>query len=161
MKKTILILAAGTAIAALGACSSLSSRDNSPNEFRVVKKAPLIVPPDYNLRPPTPGQAQPFEVDPERAGIATAFGTDIGSDASLSERALVAAAGANAVSPVIREQVDFEEARIIRKSPAISDRVMDWEKGGEEDEGGDSATGNEPVTIERGNGGKRLKLPGT
>ncbi len=67
---------------------------------------------------------------------------------------------AHSVSPVIREQVDFEEARVIRKSASVSDRVMSWRKGGEEDTGGDSATGNEPVTIERG-AGKRLKLPGT
>jgi hypothetical protein len=38
---------------------------------------------------------------------------------------------------------------------------MFWRKGGEEDTGGDSATGNEPVTIERGNSRGRLKLPGT
>ncbi len=82
MKKTILMLAAGLAIAMTSACSSLSNRSNSPDEFRVVKKAPLIVPPDYSLRPPTPGQAQPFEVDPARAGIASAFGTTVGADAS-------------------------------------------------------------------------------
>ncbi len=160
MKKTILIFAAGLAIALTSACSSLANRSSAPDEFRVVKKAPLIVPPDYSLRPPTPGQAQPFEVDPARAGVATAFGTSVGTDASAAERALVASAGANSVSPVIREQVDFEEARIIRKSPSVSERVMVWRKGGEEDTGGDSATGNEPVTIERGTG-KRLKLPGT
>ena len=160
MKKIIVILAASAAIASTSACSSLGGTPTGPNEFRVVKKAPLVVPPDYSLRPPTPGQAQPFEVDPERAGVASAFGTSIGADASLSERALVAAAGANAVSPVIREQVDFEEARIIRKSAKVSDRVMFWQKGGEEDTGGDSATGDQPVTIERGSG-DRLKLPGT
>ena len=49
-----------------------------------------------------PGSGQPFEVDPSRAGTASAFGADIGQAASASERALVAAAGANAVSPVIR-----------------------------------------------------------
>ena len=160
MKKTILMLAAGVAIAMTSACSSLRGTPTGPNEFRVVKKAPLIVPPDYSLRPPVSGQAQPFEVDPERSGTVSAFGTSTGLNASLSERALVASAGANAVSPVIRSQVDYEEARVIRKSAKISDRVMFWRKGSEEDTGGDSATGNQPVTIERGSG-ERLKLPGT
>ena len=160
MKKTAVILAAGAALATAG-CQSLNGTPTSPDEFRVVKKAPLVVPPDYNLRPPQAGQAQPFEVDPTRAGVATAFGADVGSDASAAERALVARAGANAVSPIIREQVDFEEAKIIRKSTSVTDRVMFWRKGGEEDTGGDSATGNEPVTIEQGNGRNRLKLPGT
>jgi hypothetical protein len=160
MKKTAIILAAGAALATSG-CQSLNGAPTSPDEFRVVKKAPLVVPPDYNLRPPQAGQAQPFEVDPTRAGVATAFGTNVGANASAAERALVASAGANAVSPIIREQVDFEEAKIIRKSTSVTDRVMFWRKGGDEDTGGDSATGNEPVTIEQGNGRNRLKLPGT
>lgn len=159
-KTTLLTIAVGSALAVTG-CQSLNSAPTSPDEFRVVTKAPLVVPPDYNLRPPQAGQAQPFEVDATRAGVATAFGTTVGADASLSERALVAAAGANAVSPIIREQVDYEEAKIIRKSTSVSDRVMFWRKGGEEDTGGDSATGDQPVTIERGNGKDRVKLPGT
>jgi hypothetical protein len=28
-----------------------------PDEFAVVTKAPLVMPPDYNLRPPKPGAA--------------------------------------------------------------------------------------------------------
>ena len=157
MKKTVILLSAGLAIGMLSGCASFGG-SNSPDEFRVVKKAPLVVPPDYSLRPPEPGAGQPFEVDPTRAGTASAFGSDIGRNASASERALVAAAGANAVSPVIRQQVDWEEARIIRKSVSVSDRVMNSD--GSENETPDSATGGEDVTIERGSG-ERLKLPGT
>ncbi|MEM9054330.1 MAG: DUF3035 domain-containing protein [Pseudomonadota bacterium] len=157
MKKYALIALTSTALALVTGCAGLAS-SNSPDEFRVVKKAPLVVPPDYSLRPPQAGQAQPFEVDPTRAGTVSAFGADFGQNASASEKALVAAAGANAVSPVIREQVDYEEARVIRKSSSISDRVMFWQRGDEEV--ADSATGGEEVTIERGSG-ERLKLPGT
>ncbi|MEL6692617.1 MAG: DUF3035 domain-containing protein [Pseudomonadota bacterium] len=157
MKKTAIILSAGLAIGMLSGCASFGST-NSPDEFRVVKKAPLVIPPDYSLRPPAPGSGQPFEVDPTRAGTASAFGTDIGQSASTSERALVAAAGANAVSPVIRQQVDWEEARVIRKSQSLSDRVLNSD-GSEVDEA-DSATGGGDITIERGSG-DRLKLPGT
>ena len=95
----------------------------------------------------------------KRARVATAFGSNVGAGASASERALVAAAGANSVSPVIREQVDYEEAKTIRKSVDISDRVMFWKKSDNEDVS-DSATGGEPIVIDRGNG-KRSKLPGT
>ncbi|MEL6857631.1 MAG: DUF3035 domain-containing protein [Pseudomonadota bacterium] len=158
MKNTALLFSTALMASTVAGCSSLGG-SNSPDEFRVVKKAPLVVPPDYNLRPPQPGQGLPFEVDPTRAGTASAFGTDIGQDASASERALVAAAGANAVSPVVREQVDWEEARVIRKSQAVSDRVMNWE-GPDADAGPDSATAGGEVIIERGSG-ERLKLPGT
>lgn len=157
MKPIALILTSSLALTLVTGCAGLRG-SSSPDEFRVVKKAPLVVPPEYSLRPPQAGQSQPLEVDEERAGTASAFGTDIGQDASASERALVAAAGANAVSPVIRQRVDWEEAKTIRKSPSISDRVMFWQRG--EDETPDSATGGEEVTIERGSG-ERLKLPGT
>ena len=138
-------------------CAGLSG-SSTPDEFRVVKKAPLVVPPEYSLRPPQAGQSQPFEVDEERAGAASAFGADIGQNASASERALVAAAGANAISPIIRQSVDWEEAKTIRKSPSIADRVMFWQR--DADAPTDSATGGGDVTIERGSG-ERLKLPGT
>jgi len=157
MKKTALILSTSLALTLVTGCASLSG-SNSPDEFRVVKKAPLVVPPDYSLRPPQAGQSQPFEIDEERAGAASAFGTDIGQNASAAERALVAAAGANAVSPVIRQRVDWEESKTIRKSPSITDRVLFWQR--DENETPDSATGDEEVTIERGSG-ERLKLPGT
>ncbi|MEM7328127.1 MAG: DUF3035 domain-containing protein [Pseudomonadota bacterium] len=156
MKTSILVSICAAGMLASG-CAALGG-SNSPDEFRVVKKAPLVIPPDYSLRPPEAGAGTPFEVDETRAGTASAFGTDIGQDASASERALVAAAGANAVSPVIREQVDWEEARVIRKSQSVSDRVMNSD--GSDQSGPDSATGPGDVTIARGSG-ERLKLPGT
>jgi len=155
--KTALLVSTCIAGMLVTGCASLGG-SNSPDEFRVVKKAPLVVPPDYSLRPPVAGSGTPFEVDPDRAGTASAFGSDIGQSASASERALVASAGANAVSPVIRQQVDWEEAKVIRKASSVSDRVMAWD--GSEETAADSATGGEEVTIARGSG-ERLKLPGT
>ena len=155
--KTALIISTCVASMLVTGCTSLGGT-SGPDEFRVVKKAPLVIPPDYSLRPPEAGSGTPFEVDPTRAGSASAFGADIGQSASASERALVAAAGANAVSPVIRQQVDWEEAGVIRKSQSVSDRVMGWD--GSEEDSADSATGGGDVTIARGSG-ERLKLPGT
>ena len=158
MKKISILITTGLTAAMLAGCASLGGV-NCPDEFRVVKKAPLVVPPDYSLRPPEAGEGLPFEVDPTRAGSATAFGTDLGQNASMSERALVAAAGANAVNPIIRQQVDWEEAAVIRKSQRVSDRVIGWD-GSEGPDTEDSATGGAEVEIARGSG-ERLKLPGT
>lgn len=155
--KTALLISTLIASTLVSGCAALGG-SNSPDEFRVVKKAPLVVPPDYSLRPPEAGSGTPFEVDETRAGTASAFGSDIGTNASASERALVASAGANAVSPVIREQVDWEEAAIIRKSARVSDRVMTSD--GSELTEPDSATGGGDVQIARGSG-ERIKLPGT
>ncbi len=53
-----------TAILALSGCSDVKQElgvgRNSPDEFMVVKRAPLTLPPDYTLRPPSdPSEAQP------------------------------------------------------------------------------------------------------
>ena len=163
MKKQILLLAAGAALAASSACTT-GGGSRTPDEFRVVTKAPLTVPPEYKLRPPSAGSSLPPELAGEQSGSATAFGTTIGQGASASERALVASAQANAVDPIIRTQVDYEETRTIRKSKTIADRILFWRHDDEELAAGiasDSATGGGEVTIERENAAPRLKLPGT
>jgi hypothetical protein len=49
----------------LGGCSrgtvqdALGMSKRAPDEFAVVRRAPLIVPPDYDLRPPDPGAPRP------------------------------------------------------------------------------------------------------
>ena len=62
------LIAAAAAVLALGACESfqetLGLTKQVPDEFAVVTKAPLTMPPDYNLRPPTPGAARPQEKTP-------------------------------------------------------------------------------------------------
>lgn len=166
MKHSFSLIGAGIALFLVPACASGPAdpgiNDSQQDEFRVVTKAPLTVPPDYSLRPPTPGQSLPAEVLEERATV-TAFGTTLGQNASAGERALITAAHANAVSPVIRAQVDFEEADMLRKSPSIADRVLFWRGDDEEARAvaeSDGATGGAAVTIAEGSG-QRVKLPGT
>ncbi|MEM9667325.1 MAG: DUF3035 domain-containing protein [Pseudomonadota bacterium] len=165
MTKLVSTLALGSALCLSAACASGGSdsrRAGTPDEFRVVKKAPLTVPPEYSLRPPRAGVSVPAEVDPARAERAISFGEQSGIDASAAERMLVAKAGAIAVNPIIREQVDYEEAGFLRKSRRVSGSVTDW-SGTEEERAlaqGDNATGGGDVIIERGSG-RRIKLPGT
>lgn len=165
MKHPLLILAAGAALAASAACTSSGNNSgNTPNEFRVVTKAPLSVPPEYSLRPPPAGTTIPTEVEAARTGSPTAFGSVVGQDASAAERALVAAAGANAANAGIRAQVDYEETKTIRKSGSVADRILFWRKDKPEDLASaatDNATGDQQVTIQKTQGGPRIKLPGT
>ena len=64
----IAVLAAATG---LSGCEStrqaLGMTKVTPDEFRVVSKAPLVVPPDFALRPPAPGEPRPQELQPESA----------------------------------------------------------------------------------------------
>src|SRR5690348_17094840 len=53
----------------LGGCSDIRKAlgyDKSiPDEFAVVSRAPLAIPPDYSLRPPQPGAAPTQDVPPQ------------------------------------------------------------------------------------------------
>lgn len=160
MNKAILTTAAMGALLATGGCTIFGKTDGAsggPDEFRVVTKAPLSVPPEYSLRPPAAGTTVPAEADLSRAPVAAAFGTTIGADASASERALVSAAGANATNPLIRSVVDYEEAGTVRKSRGDADTILTYREDGTVD---DQATGGAAVTIARGKG-EKTKLPGT
>jgi len=164
MKTKLSLLALGAACLATTACSSGARGSRSPDEFRVVTKAPLTVPPDYSLRPPGAGQSVPAEVEAAQADNASAFGSTLGANASASEKALVAAAGANAISPMIRTELDYEEFKTIRKPKSVADRVMFWRKDNPEDAASaakDNATGDAPVMIESTSAKPRVKLPGT
>jgi hypothetical protein len=119
--KTTFGLVALTAIALAG-CSTASG----PDEFRVVRKAPLTVPPEYNLRPPTLGQARPQELSPEAQARVAVFGVDIGANASDGEKAFVRAAGGDAVDRTVRSQVDFDNSQAIRKNRSFADMILNW-----------------------------------
>ncbi|MEM5516574.1 DUF3035 domain-containing protein [Henriciella sp. AS95] len=158
MNKAIMTSAALGALLATSGCSIFRGGSApGPDEFRVVTKAPLSVPPEYSLRPPAAGKTIPAEADATRAPVATAFGTSMGQDASPVERALVTAAGANAVNPMIRSVIDYEEAGIVRKTRDSADTILTNNGDGVTD---DSATGGADVSIARGSG-ERIKLPGT
>ena len=163
MKTPLSLMALGAACLATSACTS-GGGTRTPDEFRVVTKAPLTVPPDYSLRPPGAGQSVPPEVEAAKEDNVSAFGTTLGTNASASERALVAAAGANAVSPLIRTQLDYEQSKSIRKSQSVADKVLFWRKDNPDDAASaakDNATGDSEVTIESSTAKPRIKLPGT
>ena len=70
---TVILLAA----AALSACShgknKLSNR-HAPDEFAISRAAPLIVPPDYSLTPPRPGQPRALGQDGQSEAVEALFG---------------------------------------------------------------------------------------
>ena len=63
-----LIAASLLCATALAGCSgtvadNLGMGKRAPDEFQVVRRAPLVLPPDYNLRPPEPGAAPSSQQD--------------------------------------------------------------------------------------------------
>ena len=143
MRRTpILIAALAVALPlATGGCSGVKETPGltkqSPDEFKVVSRAPLSMPPDYNLRPPTPGAPRPQEGTPRDQaqqavlGVAPDAIPPIGegeSDTAQSsgESALLQSAGATGVDPNIRQLVDTETAEDEADSRTLADTLLFW-----------------------------------
>jgi len=93
---------------ALAGCSSVSAMlgmDRSgPDEFAVESRAPLLIPPDFNLRPPQPGAARPNEAtaaERARQVVDTAGPGEPGKQASFALHA-----STDGLSPAAGSQLD-------------------------------------------------------
>jgi hypothetical protein len=171
----VVVLAAATAASGCASFSrAIGASKTTPDEFRVMTQAPLTLPPDYNLRPPRPGEARPQENDPAADAQAALFGENVGANASQGERAFVSAAGATASNDSIRDDIDFEGQGVVRRNQGFADRILNFGGSGsdsrpldaaeearrlEDEESIRRATGGQPVVIQRERG--RVRLPGT
>lgn len=129
----LLTVAALCGLAGIAGCSgasrALGISKVTPDEFRVVTKAPLILPPDYSLRPPAPGQPRPQELQPESAARTALLGERNAQVRDDGEKLLVAKAGADRADPLIRYVVDDEFGAVAHKDKSFADWVMFWRKG--------------------------------
>ncbi len=126
-------VAVGAAALGVSACANqgglFGTNKLAPDEFRVVTKAPLVVPPDYALRPPAPGEPRPQELQPESQARVALLGQ---RDAILrddAEKSFVARAGSEKADPLIRYVLDDQFGDIAHKDKSFADRVMFWRKG--------------------------------
>lgn len=139
----------------LSACSSAKSAlglsKSAPDEFAVVTKAPLIVPPDFSLRPPKPGAPRPQELQPTQSARAALLGKQGISDAapSTGETALLQNAGAGQVDPNIRAVLNEESGRLRQKEEGFADKVLFWQ--------GDEVKPSAPEVVDATNESDRLK----
>jgi hypothetical protein len=136
---------AAALVAAIGLSACASVRDElgvtrkAPDEFAVVPKAPLAMPPDFtNLREPEPGAPRPQQVSPEgeaKAALVQSRGAVkpamSGQQPSSGERALADAAGASKADPKVRKAM-MEELREQRAGRSMTERLLFWQ--GSEDE---------------------------
>ena len=103
----------------LAGCSnlrdSLGLNKHPPDEFNVVTRAPLELPPSLDsLPPPQPGIARPQELQPEQQAMAVLLGGQPGGtlEASTVETMLMVQAETDANETGIRETIDIEHKRI-------------------------------------------------
>ena len=180
--KPVILASLLVASAGLTGCQSaqkaLGMSKVTPDEFRVVTKAPLVVPPDFALRPPAPGKPRPQELQPESAARTALLGQREGEGRSDGEKLLVAKAGADRADPLIRYVVVDEFGDVAHKEKSFADKVMFWRADKSAPKpiaaGSDTAapidaaseadriaklTGGKSVIIGR-DGERKLKLPG-
>ena len=129
--KLPLCVALVAVIFSLSACGpvkkELGIERNSPDEFMVIKRAPLTVPPDYMLRPP----ANAGEADPAAETAGSARTALLGESKNLaaknaSDSALLDKIGAATASPDIRRQIDEDNGYISLENRSVADRLIFW-----------------------------------
>ena len=122
------VLLAGAGLAGCSTATKVFGGGSAPDEFRTVAMAPLVVPPDYSLRPPKPGEPRPQELQPESAARVALLGQRQGEARSDGEKMLVARAGADKADPLVRYVVDDEFGDLAHKDKGFADKVMFWRK---------------------------------
>jgi hypothetical protein len=102
-----------------------------PDEFAVVTKAPLIIPPEYNLVPPKPGVAPTNQTSPTDTAQTTVFSDDpstvaktISGNFSDGEKLLLAYAGAANVSHSIRQQIAADNRHMQDADDSFTNTVL-------------------------------------
>jgi hypothetical protein len=131
-----LALLAGLALSGCTDARKALGYDKSPpDEFRVVSRAPLSLPPDYALRPPAPGASRPQDqTSPQQArqallGAGAAPSRPaLPATASAGEGALLAKVGSPRNDPRIRELVDRESVALADADRTFFDRLVFWQK---------------------------------
>ncbi|MBT3551359.1 MAG: DUF3035 domain-containing protein [Rhodospirillaceae bacterium] len=126
----------------LGGCEetkrALGQTKSAPDEFAVYQRAPLSLPPNYNLRPPSPGENRPQSVNPrDRARAAlgqtskvrpriTESGKPNLSALSPGELSVLRITGALNVTSEIRRQVNQESSILADGADGLTDTMMFW-----------------------------------
>jgi hypothetical protein len=111
----------------------------APDEFTVITKAPLIIPPDFSLRPPSPGQRGPQDAAADSSARAVLLGQTAANTApvtvaeaqaiglSAGELALLRDAGAENANPDIRDIVNTETNILAENDETFMEKIMFWQ----------------------------------
>ncbi|MCR9256939.1 MAG: DUF3035 domain-containing protein [Alphaproteobacteria bacterium] len=106
-----------------------------PDEFQVVRKAPLSLPPSYALRPPAPGSQRPQELVPTESAKKTVFRLSdrtqsavgpLPEGADRGKAAFLARAGAAEANPNIRTVLQEDDVQIATANRTFLDTLLFW-----------------------------------
>jgi len=146
------VVAVAAAALALSGCEQIRSAagqgKDSPDEFAVVTKAPLVIPPDFNLKPPAPGTAPTNQTEPTQSAQNALFNADQATVASTlpatmspGERYFLAAAGVQNADPAIRQQIASDVKGMRAADDSFTNDMLFWK-------GPSPAPGSTPVDAD-------------
>lgn len=115
MRIVPIALAAGAASALLASCGGgggLANRSR-PDEFAVARQAPLIVPPDFALVPPRPGEPSPATADSRTQALQALFGGP--APRSTVESQMLRETGSDRADPGARSVAGDPKTNVVDK----------------------------------------------
>lgn len=142
LKTTAKILGVLAAAALVAGCQdtrrALGIDKTVPDEFAVVSRAPLVMPPDFNLRPPAPGADRPQEGDATDQGRTALYGRERiqqyrARGFSPGEVRVLEMAGIASSPSDIRRTLDRETSAFSAEERSFTDKLMFWRDGGGSD----------------------------
>ncbi len=125
----------------LASCSGVQDQfsltSTPPDEFKVTTRAPLAVPPDFNLRPPAPGEPRPQEGTATQQAKQVIFRASDNAELTLEEamradgrtlgeRALLIEAQADQAQSGIRQVVERESKTFREEDGYLYDVLVFW-----------------------------------
>lgn len=121
----------GMAALALAGCASKRGRfTTGPDEFAVARAAPLVIPPDFALVPPKPGEPRAVEGDSSRQALQALFGGP--AQRSAAETQALGAAGTNRAAAGIRSNVGDPNTKVVDKAGVTRDIIAAPEGDGQD-----------------------------
>jgi hypothetical protein len=123
------------AAAMLSGCHStkraLGLEKTVPDEFAVLNRGPLVMPPDYTLRPPVPGAERPQELPAVEQARTAVFGRAKieqlrARGMSMGEIALLAHAGTAETPPDVRTSLEHETSMFASEDKQFTHKLLDW-----------------------------------
>jgi hypothetical protein len=129
-----LLCLSGMALLLIG-CQSIKEAagitKEPPDEFAVVTKAPLVIPPDFNLRPPKPGASPTNQVDPTAEAQMALTGNSPSVVAatkpttfSEEEKLVLAKTGAETADHSVRQQIEAENKQMEASDDTFTNKVL-------------------------------------
>jgi hypothetical protein len=103
----------------LASCGGRKGLYAGPDEFAVAREAPLVVPPDFALKPPKPGAARPQDVEASTQAMQAMFGGP--APRSEAETQALDAAGQDQADFGIRSEVGDPETKVINMGSTTRD----------------------------------------